>query len=215
MSALRPFTVHDGVAAPLMLPNIDTDTIIPSREIKTVGRSGLGKSLFAGWRYLHDGQRRLGRNLEFVLNQPQYAGATVLLCGPNFGCGSSREHAVWALADHGVRVLVAPSFGAIFRGNCLRNAVLPVELPLSTVEALADWVAQDPQARRVTVDLQACELRGAPGQAYAFTIEPDARERLLLGRDEIDEMLVHAADLAAWRERDRSARPWVYAGERP
>ncbi|MEY4377133.1 MAG: 3-isopropylmalate dehydratase small subunit, partial [Pseudomonadota bacterium] len=114
MSAVQPLTVHEGVAVPLLLANIDTDAIIPSREMKTVSRQGLGQALFAAWRYHYDGVQRLGVNAEFVLNQPRYHDATVLLAGPNFGCGSSREHAVWAIADYGFRVLIAPSFGAIF-----------------------------------------------------------------------------------------------------
>jgi 3-isopropylmalate/(R)-2-methylmalate dehydratase small subunit len=144
MSALQPLTVHVGVAVPLLLANVDTDAIIPSREMKTVSRQGLGQALFAAWRYHYDGVQRLAVNEEFVLNQPAYAAATVLLAGPNFGCGSSREHAVWAIADYGFRVLIAPSFGAIFQGNCIRNGLLPVELPPEQVQALAAWVSAAP-----------------------------------------------------------------------
>lgn len=213
MSAVQPLTVHEGVAVPLLLANIDTDAIIPSREMKTVSRQGLGQALFAAWRYHYDGVKRLGVNAEFVLNQPRYHGATVLLAGANFGCGSSREHAVWAIADYGFRVLIAPSFGAIFQGNCIRNGLLPVELPLEQVEALAAWVAAAPQEHCVTVDLVACEVRTSDGARWPFTVPEVARSRLLEGRDEIAETLTHAPALAAWRERDRVLRPWVYAGE--
>jgi 3-isopropylmalate/(R)-2-methylmalate dehydratase small subunit len=215
MSRGDPFLAHTGVAAPLLVPNVDTDAIVPSREMKHVSRRGLGQALFAGWRYHHEGARRLGPNADFVLNRPQYQGATILLGGDNFGCGSSREQAVWSLVDFGIRVLVAPSFGAIFRGNCLRNGVLPVELKAADVETLAAWVALDPQVHRITVDLQACELRGPPRFTRPFRIEPAARERLLAGRDEIDEALQHVADFDAWQARDRLVRPWLYRGDEP
>jgi 3-isopropylmalate/(R)-2-methylmalate dehydratase small subunit len=213
MTALQPLTVHVGVAVPLLLTNVDTDTIIPSREMKTVSRQGLGQALFAAWRYHYDGVQRLAVNEEFVLNQPAYAAATVLLAGPNFGCGSSREHAVWALADYGFRVLIAPSFGAIFQGNCIRNGLLPVELPLEQVQLLVAWVAAAPQQREVTVDLVACEVRTSDGRIWPFVVPEVARSRLLEGRDEIAETLAHAPDLAQWRERDRHLRPWVYAAD--
>lgn len=213
MSALQPLTVHVGVAVPLLLANVDTDAIIPSREMKTVGRQGLGQALFAGWRYHYDGVQRLGINRDFILNQPAYSGATILLAGPNFGCGSSREHAVWAIADYGFRVIIAPSFGAIFQGNCIRNGVLPVELPAQQVAAMAEWVAAAPLQHPLAVDLRACEVQATDGRVWPFTLAEVARSRLLEGRDEIAETLAFAADLAAWRERDRALRPWVYAGE--
>ncbi len=213
MSALQPLTVHVGVAVPLLLANVDTDAIIPSREMKTVGRQGLGQALFAGWRYHYDGVKRLGMNREFVLNQSAYTGATVLLAGPNFGCGSSREHAVWAIADYGFRVIIAPSFGAIFQGNCIRNGLLPVELPAEQVAELAAWVAAAPVQHQLAVDLVACEVQTGDGRVFPFTVAEVARSRLLEGRDEIAETLTHAPALAAWRERDRVLRPWVYAGE--
>lgn len=213
MSALQPLTVHVGVAVPLMLANIDTDAIIPSREMKTVGRQGLGQALFAGWRYHYDGVKRLEVNPDFVLNQSAYTGATILLAGPNFGCGSSREHAVWAIADYGFRVIIAPSFGAIFQGNCIRNGLLPVELPAEQVAEMAAWVSAAPLQHQLAVDLVACEVQAADGRVWPFTVPEVARSRLLEGRDEIAETLTHAPALAAWRERDRVLRPWVYAGE--
>ena len=213
MSAPQPLTVHVGVAVPLLLANVDTDAIIPSREMKTVSRQGLGQALFAAWRYHYDGVQRLAVNDEFVLNQPAYAAATVLLAGPNFGCGSSREHAVWAIADYGFRVLIAPSFGAIFQGNCIRNGLLPVELPLEQVQVLAAWVAAAPQQHQVTVDLVACEVRTTGGHVWPFVVPAVARSRLLEGRDEIAETLAYSPEFAEWRERDRRLRPWVYAGE--
>ena len=123
---MKPFTRHASIAAPMMQPNIDTDAIIPSREMKRVSRKGLGEGLFAGWRYISAGTR--DENPNFVLNEARYEGCSILVAGPNFGCGSSREHAVWALVDFGVRAVIAPSFGDIFRRNCVRNGVLPALL---------------------------------------------------------------------------------------
>ena len=215
MSGLQPFTVHTGVAASLLRANVDTDAIIPSREMRSVSRRGLGQALFAAWRYHHDGLQRLGPDTSFVLNQPATAGATILLTGPNFGCGSSREHAVWAIADFGIRTIIAPSFGAIFQGNCARNGVLAVELPAEVIAELAAAVAPHPQGQPLTVDLERCEVRALSGRAWSFGIAPAVRERLLRGLDEVAETLLHRPALEAWRERDRQLRPWVYAGFSP
>lgn len=211
MSGLQPFRVHTGIAAYLPRANVDTDAIIPSREMRSVSRRGLGQALFAGWRYHYDGMQRLGPDAGFVLNQPAQAGTSILLAGANFGCGSSREHAVWAIADYGIRAILAPSFGAIFQGNCARNGVLAVELPAPVIEQLAAQVAVDPQHRRLTVDLERCEVRTPDGQAWTFTMVESVRERLLQGLDEVAETLAHRPALEAWRERDRQLRPWVYA----
>ena len=210
MSGLQPFTVHTGVAASLPRANVDTDAIIPSREMRSVSRRGLGQALFAAWRYHHEGLRRLGPDAGFVLNQPAVAGATILLAGPNFGCGSSREHAVWAIADYGIRVIIAPSFGAIFQGNCARNGVLAVELPAEAIAQLAAAVAPDPQALPLTVDLERCQVRTVQGSVWTFAMAPATRERLLRGLDEVAETLLHRPELEAWREQDRQRRPWEY-----
>ena len=145
------FDVLTAVAAPLIRANVDTDAIIPSREMRTVAKSGLADGLFAGWRYHEIGGRE--PDPDFVLNRPAYAGAQILLSGENFGCGSSREHAVWALLEYGIRAVLAPSFAPIFRSNCIRNGILPVCLSAATVAGLAAAVAVDPPGRRVTVDL--------------------------------------------------------------
>ena len=165
---MQAFTRHDGVAAPILRGNVDTDAIIPSREMKKVSKLGLGEGLFAGWRYREVGGREI--NPDFVLNQAQYAGASVLLSGPNFGCGSSREHAVWALKEHGIRALVAPSFGAIFANNCIRNGLLPLVLEETPIAHIAEWVAEDPQAHTVIVDLPEQILYAGEG-GYAFEID--------------------------------------------
>ncbi len=159
---MEKFNRHEGVAAPLLRSNVDTDAIIPSREMKRVSKEGLGEGLFAGWRYLDVAARE--HNPEFILNQPGYEGASILLSGPNFGCGSSREHAVWALREFGFRAVIAPGFGAIFASNCLRNGILPLVLGEAQIAAIADWVARCPQQNRVLIDLPAQQVQ-AGGQA--------------------------------------------------
>lgn len=188
--------------------NIDTDAIIPSREMKTVGKQGLADGLFAGWRYVAQDSRE--PKPDFVLNQPQYAGTSILLSGANFGCGSSREHAVWALAEYGIRCIVAPSFGAIFYNNCVRNGLLPVVLSDAAVNALAAHVAQDPQQAQLDVNLERCTLTGPDGSAHPFTLEPAQRSMLLEGLDAIGLTLKSQALIEAHIERDRLQRPWAY-----
>src|SRR5512143_1487074 len=180
---MEPFTTLTAVAVPLIRANVDTDAIIPSREMKTVSKVGLADGLFAGWRYTAIGGRE--RNPDFVLNDPAYEGARILLSGPNFGCGSSREHAVWALAEYGFRAIVAESFSPIFHGNCVRNGVVPVELPGQAIQRIADQVREAPQERRVTVDLLRCAVVAPDGEASAFRIDGEAREMLLEGLDAI------------------------------
>lgn len=197
---MTPFPVPlTSRAAPLIVDNVDTDTIIPSREMRTTGRTGLADGLFAPWRYIDADSRT--ENPEFVLNQPEYRDAAILLGGANFGCGSSREHAVWALAEWGVRCVIAESFAPIFKANCMRNGILPVTLERAFVEELASL--------EVTVDLEECAVRGGKID-HAFHIDPEAREMLLKGLDVIDLTLTQADAIADWTEADRNARPWVY-----
>ena len=204
----EPFTTLTAVAAPLLRPNIDTDAIIPSREMKGVSKTGLAPGLFAGWRYTEVSGRE--PNPAFVLNDPAYAHARILLAGPNVGCGSSREHAVWALAEYGFRAVIAPSFNPIFQGNCVRNGVAPVALPETAIEALAASLAPDPQARRVTVDLPRQTVTGPDGSAHPFAIGDDAKMMLLNGLDAIDVTLQRQAEIDAFRAADRLDRPWAY-----
>jgi 3-isopropylmalate/(R)-2-methylmalate dehydratase small subunit len=208
---MEPFTHLEAVAAPLLRANIDTDAIIPSREMKSVSKTGLADGLFAGWRYTRIGGRE--SNPDFVLNRPEYAGARILLAGENFGCGSSREHAVWALHEYGIRAVIAPSFAPIFYGNCIRNGIVPVRLPADRVTELAAQVAADPQRRRILVDLVGRRVVGPDGIAVAFDIESEAREMLLSGLDAIDLTLQHREAIEAFRRRDRAARPWIYLDE--
>jgi 3-isopropylmalate/(R)-2-methylmalate dehydratase small subunit len=204
---MEKFSTLTAVAAPLVRANVDTDAIIPSREMKAVSKRGLAGGLFAGWRYTQIGGRE--PNPEFVLNKPEHAGARILIGGENFGCGSSREHAVWALHEYGFRAVIAPSFSPIFYGNCIRNGVVPVRLAAEQVAALAQLVERDPAGNRITVDLAAQEVR-AGGQAYRFEIEPEAKEMLLEGLDAIDLTLKQRAAIESFQRRDREERPWIY-----
>jgi 3-isopropylmalate/(R)-2-methylmalate dehydratase small subunit len=205
---MQPFTRHRGVAVPLLRNNIDTDSIIPSREMKRVSRSGLGEGLFAAWRYTLPGGRE--PDPDFVLNQPAYRGASILLAGANFGCGSSREHAVWALAEYGIRAIVASSFGSIFYNNCVRNGILPIVLDEAVVESLAHDVEVDPQARQLQIDLCTQSIDTASGEHHMFSIDAAQRHMLMEGLDAIALTLQSERDIAAFEARDRRLRPWVY-----
>lgn len=201
---MEAFTTLTGVAAPLLRADINTDAIIPMRWLVTAQRSGLGKGLFSEWRLFADGND----DPAFVLNQPRYRGACILIAGPNFGCGSSREHAPWALLDFGIRCIIAPGFASIFYGNCLKNGLLPVVLPQGVVEKLAASVsAGDPV---LTVDLCRNSVSDASGDIATFELEASRRAALLKGLDEIDETLAHARAIAEFQARDRIERPWVW-----
>jgi 3-isopropylmalate/(R)-2-methylmalate dehydratase small subunit len=205
---MERFETLTAVAAPLIRANIDTDAIIPSREMKSVSKTGLADGLFAGWRYTQIGGRE--PDPQFVLNRPEYAGTRILLGGENFGCGSSREHAVWALHEFGIRAVIAPSFSPIFYGNCVRNGIVPVRLPSSSIAQLAAASAGDPAHLQPTVDLLAREVISPDGSRLAFEIETEAREMLLEGLDAIDLTLKQRASIEAFRSRDREQRPWIY-----
>lgn len=206
---MEPFKTLSAIAAPLIRANIDTDAIIPSREMKSVSKTGLADGLFAGWRYTQIGGRE--PNPEFILNQPGYSRARIILGGENFGCGSSREHAVWALHEYGFRAVIAPSFAPIFYSNCVRNGIAPVRLAAADVAALAAEVAADPASRLVHVDLAAQTVRGPDGRLHPFDIEIEAKEMLLEGLDAIDLTLRQRPALDAWLAADRRSRPWIYA----
>ena len=201
------FVRHEGLAAPLLRDNIDTDAIIPSREMKRVSKHGLGEGLFAGWRYLS--QERREPDPDFVLNQPGYRGASILLGGANFGCGSSREHAVWALREYGIRAIVAPGFGTIFAGNCVRNGLLPLVLPAEVIAAIAAWVSTAPGQNRVLIDLQAQQLEAA-GQTYSFELDAGARGMLLQGLDAIALTQTRGEIIEQFHRRRQKLRPWLY-----
>jgi 3-isopropylmalate/(R)-2-methylmalate dehydratase small subunit len=203
---VEPFTHLTGVAAPLLRPNVDTDAIIPSREMKLVSKTGLGGGLFANWRYSDLAART--DNPDFVLNQPRHRNAQILIGGPNFGCGSSREHAVWALKEYGVRCVIAPSFGAIFQGNCVRNGLLPVVLADSEVAALAEEITQ--AEPRLTIDLEQGEITAPSGRCIPFSLNPADREMLLEGLDPIDLTLKRRDQILAFEAAARPNRPWQF-----
>ncbi|MDR7101196.1 3-isopropylmalate dehydratase small subunit [Croceicoccus sp. BE223] len=194
-----PFTTLSSIAVPVLRDNVDTDAVIPSREMRSTGRTGLADGLFAPWRY-SDVDARLP-DPDFALNRPEARGARILLGGANFGCGSSREHAVWALAEWGIRCVIAASFAPIFAANCVRNGLLPLTLPSATVASLA-W-------REVCVDL-AAQTVAEGADSYPFDIGAEAKQMLLHGLDAIDLTLTQAPAIEAWTAADRVARPWAY-----
>jgi 3-isopropylmalate/(R)-2-methylmalate dehydratase small subunit len=195
---MEPFTTLTGIAAPLLRANIDTDLIIPKQFLKTLVRSGLGRNLFQELRYNAAGEELA----DFILNQPHYRQAAILLAGPNFGCGSSREHAPWALKDFGIRAILAPSFADIFYTNCFANGLLPVQLPMEAIEALATV------GDLLTVDLPAQQVRGG-GLVFAFDLEAARKTVLLEGLDEIKRTEANLADIAGFEARRRSEAPWL------
>jgi 3-isopropylmalate/(R)-2-methylmalate dehydratase small subunit len=208
---MRPFTRITAVAVPLLRNNIDTDAIIPSREIVAVSKTGLAKGLFADWRYSTRGGRDL--NPEFILNDPAFAGARILLTGANFGCGSSREHAVWALIEYGFEVLVASSFNPIFFRNCARNGIVAATVVQTDIEAIAADVSANPRGQ-VTVDLPAQTIATHSGRRAHFSIPEDIKRSLLEGLDAIDQTLKLRATIEEFRAADRHKRPWAYGVER-
>jgi len=205
---MEPFKHHAGIAAPLMQINIDTDAIIPSREMKSVSKKGLEDGLFAEWRYLSLTTRK--ENPEFVLNQDPYRSASLLLTGENFGCGSSREHAAWALYQWGIRVIVAPSFGSIFYNNCIQNGILPVVLGPEKIKELQTFVELNPAVNQLTVDLRATIISAGSNICYPFAIEPSDQQNLLQGLDAIGSTLKMMSSIEAFEENDIHRRPWVY-----
>ncbi len=204
---MKPFRQHSGIAAPLLVDNIDTDQIIPSREMKRVSKLGLGDGLFAGWRYADDDGKRGAEEPDFILNQSGYRDATILLAGKNFGCGSSREHAVWALADFGIRAVIAESFGRIFRSNCARNGLLAISLAGDDIARLASPAGL---ANDICIDLETEVLSFGDGETLSFSVDPGERDMLLKGLDYIDFALQYSADIDRFVAADRMRRPWAY-----
>ena len=195
---MEPFRTHTGIAAPLDRANVDTDQIIPKQFLKRVERSGFGKFLFYDWRFQPDGLK----NAKFVLNQPQYQGASILIAGKNFGCGSSREHAPWALADYGFRAVIAPSFADIFASNCAKNGILLCALDEATVSDLMHR-AIDTRGYQVTVDLESCEVRDSAGLCANFHVDAFRRECLLNGWDDISLTLRHEDAVLVYERKHR------------
>lgn len=202
---MQKFTSVTGKAAPLIKANIDTDVIIPAKRLVGYQRDELGAFAFEAWRFLPDGTD----NPDFVLNTPRFHGAPILVTGDNFGCGSSRESAVWALAGIGVRCIIAPGFGDIFYNNTFQNGVLPIVLPQAVIDAIgAELMASNDAS--ATVDLEKQTITLSSGRVIPFVIDSERREALLEGRDEIGMTLARDAEIAAYQERDRADRPWIY-----
>lgn len=211
---MEPFKIFSGIVAPLDRPNVDTDAIIPKQYLKSVKRTGFGPNAFDDWRYLDPGepgmdhgQRR--KNPDFVLNQPPYDQATILLARDNFGCGSSREHAVWALTDFGFKVVIAPSFADIFFNNSFKNGLLPIVLPEDVVDELFRLVESEP-GYRLTVDLQQQKIVKADGGEIAFEVDAFRKHCLLNGLDDIGLTLQHADEIRAYEERRKQTAPWLF-----
>ena len=201
---MEKFTVLTGVAAPLDLINIDTDMIIPKQYLTTVGRTGLGKALFFEMRYNDDGSE----NPDFVLNQPAYRNATILVAGDNFGCGSSREHAPWALLDFGIRCVIATSFADIFYNNCFKNGILPIKLPPEDVAKLMDDAERGANAT-VTIDLENQVITGPDGGEVKFDLDEFKKHCLFNGLDDIGLTMKNAAKIDDYEDAQKSSQPWL------
>ena len=201
---MQPFTTLSGVAAPLPMVNVDTDMIIPKQFLKTIKRTGLGSALFFEMRTRPDGSE----NPDFVLNKPAYKNAKLLIAGANFGCGSSREHAPWALLDFGIRCIIAPSFADIFYNNCFKNGVLPVALPQAEVDRLMQDASLGANAI-ISIDLEKQEIRRPDGSAIHFDIDPFRKQCLLNGWDDIGLTMQHEKDISDFETRRQVSEPWV------
>ncbi len=212
---MEKFTIHTGLAAPMDRENVDTDAIIPKQFLKSIHRTGFGPNLFDAWRYLdpgEPGQDPASRrpNPDFVLNQPRYRGATILVARKNFGCGSSREHAPWALQQYGFKAILAPSYADIFFNNCFKNGLLPIVLPDFHLDHLFQEIAAN-VGLRLTVDLPAQTVTTPSGLAMGFDVEPFRKESLVNGWDEIGLTLRRQDAIRAYEERRRKAEPWIFS----
>ena len=200
------FTTLDGIAAPLPLINVDTDMIIPKQYLKTILRTGLGVALFSEMRYEDDGSEKP----DFVLNQPAYRDAEILVAGDNFGCGSSREHAPWALLDFGIRCVIAPSFADIFYNNCFKNGILPIVLPQEEVDKLMDDAGRGANAR-LSVDLESQTIKGPDGGTIAFDVDPFKKHCLLNGLDDIGLTMEKEQSISDFEAKRATRMPWMKA----
>ena len=204
---MQKFTTLTGVAAPMPMPNIDTDKIIPAEHLKTIKRTGLGKVLFERMRYTDDGKERP----DFVLNKPAYRNAKIIVAGENFGCGSSREHAPWALLDFGITCVISTSFADIFYNNSFKNGILPIKLPKEDVDKLLDDASRGANAV-ITIDLEKQEIRGPDGGCIKFDIDPFRKHCLLNGLDDVGLTMQKKPKIDGFEAQQKSAQPWLYAG---
>ena len=212
---MEKFTTLTGIVVPLDRANVDTDAIIPKQFLKSIKRSGFGPNLFDEWRYLDHGEPDMDNsnrplNKDFVLNKPRYRGASILLARDNFGCGSSREHAPWALEDYGFRVIIAPSFADIFFNNSFKNGLLPIVLD----EEIVDQLFRETEAQegyQLTVDLESQTISRPSGETTSFTVDPFRKHCLLNGLDDIGLTLQHVADIKTYEKKRRQQAPWLFA----
>ena len=201
---MQPFTKLTGVAAPLKVVNVDTDMIIPKQYLKTIKRTGLGSALFSEMRYKDDGSE----NPEFILNKPAYRNAQIIVAGDNFGCGSSREHAPWALLDFGIRAVISTSFADIFYNNTFKNGILPIKVTQEQLDKLFDDADRGSNAT-LTIDLEAQEIRGPDGGVITFDIDPHRKHCLLNGLDDIGQTLQNVQRIDTYEKTAAAARPWA------
>jgi 3-isopropylmalate/(R)-2-methylmalate dehydratase small subunit len=211
---MKPFTQLQGLVAPLDRANVDTDAIIPKQFLKSIKRSGFGPNAFDEWRYLDHGEPGMDNskrplNPDFVLNQPRFQGASVLLARENFGCGSSREHAPWALEDYGFRAIIAPSYADIFYNNCFKNGILPIVLPADAVEKLFQETYAS-EGYRLTVDLAAQAVTTPGGEVFAFEVDSERKHRLLNGLDDIGITLQFVDKIKAYEAQRKQVTPWLF-----
>ncbi|QBD79336.1 3-isopropylmalate dehydratase small subunit [Ktedonosporobacter rubrisoli] len=204
---MEPFVKLTGLVAPLDRTNVNTDEITPARFLKSIKRTGFAEALFANWRFQADGSP----NPDFVLNKPRYQGATILVAGDNFGCGSSREHAPWSIREYGFRCLIAPSFADIFYNNCFNNSILPVTLPEETVSQLFKEIEAN-EGYTLSVDLEAQTITRPDGSALSFELDQFRKQALLKGLDNVGWTLSHNNEIAAYEARRKQDAPWVYIG---
>ncbi|HTT39579.1 MAG TPA: 3-isopropylmalate dehydratase small subunit [Burkholderiales bacterium] len=211
---MERFVRHDGLVVPLDRANVDTDAIIPKQFLKSIKRTGFGPNLFDPWRYMDQGEPGMDvskrvANPSFVLNQPRYRGASILLARDNFGCGSSREHAPWALLDYGFRAIIAPSFADIFFNNCFKNGLLPIVLTSAEVDQLFREV-ESTAGYRLRIDLASQTVSRPAGESFAFVIDAFRKHCLLEGLDEIALTLQHADEIQAFEAKRKSEQPWLF-----
>ena len=211
---MKAFTVHTGIAAPLDRANVDTDAIIPKQFLKSIKRSGFGPNLFDAWRYLDKGEPGIDNskrplNPDFVLNEPRYRDASVLVARQNFGCGSSREHAPWALDDYGFRAIIAPSYADIFFNNCFKNGLLPIVLPEAKVDRLFNEIAAFP-GYKLTIDLPRQRVVRPDGEEWEFEVDSFRKDCLVNGWDDIGLTLLHADEIRNFENRRRLEQPWLF-----
>ena len=203
---MNPVKIISGIAAPFLRINVDTDAIIPSREMKAVSKKGLSEGLFSEWRYISVSERK--PNDDFILNKSPYNQSVILLTGDNFGCGSSREHAVWALQEWGIKAIIGTSFGSIFYGNCIRNGLLPIELRSDDLQKLIDYVEGDPKSNQIVIDLETLSINFGSSE-IVFDFDKKYQTLLLEGLDEIQQTQKLNSKISSFEEKHRKLNPWL------